>query len=183
MAEAVHAIWSTVSQQQTTTTAMSSVADHVVINEFEQNPPGDERTSGGEFIELYNPTASAVDISGWIIYTTHGDIESYVIPAGTVLPSHGFWQVTFAGQFIDNEQDSLVLLNALGQQVDATSNKTDEQNDSKSWQRYPDGSDNWVFAPSTRSIINVPEYPSPPLLALAVMTSVFLILRRFRGVV
>ena len=185
VAEAIHTIWSSAatttstqqqttmsttttqeqattstSQQVTTTTTMSTsflIANHVVINEFEQNPPGDDR--GSEFVELFNPTQQTVDIGGWIIYTTHGDIESYITPASTVLAPGGFWQLTFPSQFIDNEQDSLVLLNALGQQVDVTPSLADENNDGRSWQRFPDGSDNWVFAPSTHAAINIPELP------------------------
>jgi len=144
VAEVVHATWSSVSQVQTTTATTSAIADHVVINEFEQNPAGEDRDN--EWVELYNPTSSAVDIGGWIIYTTHGDIESYVVPTGTPpLVPGGFWQVTFPSQFIDNERDSLVLLNALGQQVDVTPSLADENNDGRSWQRFPDDSDNWVL--------------------------------------
>lgn len=36
--------------------------DHVLINEFEQDPPGSD--VGMEWVELYNPTDSPVDISG-----------------------------------------------------------------------------------------------------------------------
>jgi len=171
VAEAVHVVWSAVTS--------SSIADHVVINEFEQNPPGEDRNN--EWVELFNPTPSAVDIGNRIIFTTHGDVESYVIPAGTVIMPGGFWPVALPGLFIDNEQDSLILLNALGQTVDQTPNKTDNDDDARSWQRYPDGSDNWTFAPSTRSAINVPEYPSPALLTLATVTIALLILRRSQG--
>jgi len=171
VAEAVHATWSAVAMT-------SSTVDHVVINEFEQNPPGEDRDH--EWLELFNPTLSAVDIGNWIIFTTHGDIESYVIPAGTVILPGGFWLVPLPGLFIDNEQDSLVLLNALGQQVDATPSKADEQNDANSWQRYPDGSDTWVFAPSTANIVNVPEFISPLLVALVLVASVLVIMRRCR---
>ena len=38
--------------------------NHVVINEFSYDDSGlDDR----EFVELYNPTASSVDISGWLL--------------------------------------------------------------------------------------------------------------------
>jgi len=182
VAEAVHVVWSgtlattttagTTSEQVTTqlTTSTStslSIADHVVINEFEQNPPGDD--VGTEFVELFNPTSQPVDIGNWIIHTTHGDIESYIIPTGTVVSAGGFWGTALPGQFIDNEQDSLVLLNALGQTVDQTPNLSDQDNDANSWQRYPDGSDNWVFAPTTRSAINVPEHASPAILILVMI--------------
>jgi hypothetical protein len=191
VAEAVHTVWSSVNMQQTSTATQqvttatsqaswspttSSALDHVVINEFEQNPAGDDR--GSEFVELFNPTSQTVDIAGWIIYTTHGDIESYTIPAGTLLAPGGFWQVTFPSQFLDNEQDSLVLLNGLGQHVDETPSLADTKDDLNSWQRYPDGSENWVFAPSTRSAINVPEHASASILIVVVILAAMLLTPR-----
>ena len=160
----------------------SLIMDHVVINEFEQDPPGDDR-SGGEFVELFNPISESVHIGNWIIYTTHGDISSYEIPGGTLIASGGFWQVTFTNQFIDNKEDSLVLLNALGQHIDETPNLADTGDDLRSWQRYPDGSDNWIYAlPSTRGVTNIPEYPSAPILAVAIIAATLLMLRRKRNV-
>ena len=150
-----------------------TVANHVVINEFEQNPPGGAR----QFVELFNPTSQSVDMSNWIIYTTHEDIESYIIPAGAVLPARGFWQVTFPGHFMDNE-DSLVLLNPQGEKVDETPTLSDTVGDSRSWQRYPDGSTDWVFAPSTLGAINVPEYPFPAILLALLIILTLLILHR-----
>ena len=199
VAEAVHIVWSSAAttastQQQTTTTTQQQVttstsqqlttttttsfliANHVVINEFEQNPLGDDR--GSEFVELFNPTQQTVDIGGWIVYTSHGDIESYTIPAGTLLAPGGFWQVTFPGLFIDNEQDSLVLLNGLGQHVDETPSLADTKDDLDSWQRYADGSENWVFAPSTRSAINVPELAFPSILIVAMILALTLLTTR-----
>jgi len=199
VAEGVHAVWSTVTivttqsqvttttEQQTTSTTASlttsspPIGDHVLINELEENPPGED--SGNEWIELFNPTSSAVDIGNWIIHTTHpaDNFEIYTIPPGTVVAAGGFWYVVLPGRFIDNEEDSLVLLNASGQTVDQTPSKVDNDNDMRSWQRFPDGSDNWVYAPSTQDAINVPEYPSPALLALAMLTIGLLILRRSRA--
>ena len=160
--------------------AGAQIATHVVINEFDQNPLGDDR--GSEFVELFNPTSQPVNIGGWIIYTTHGDIESYEVPAGTLVAAGGFWQVTFPDQFIDNEDDSLVLLNALGQPVDETPRLSDGFNDDRSWQRFPDGKDtdspaDWVLAsPSTKLAVNVPEFPMGTLVLVVSMIAVFLLL-------
>jgi hypothetical protein len=158
------------------------ILDHVVINEFEQDPPGDDRR-GGEFVELFNPTSQSVDIGKWIIYTTHGDISSHEIPAGALIAAGAFWQVTFTDQFIDNSEDSLVLLNALGQPIDQTPSLGDTNDDLSSWQRYPDGSENWVYAlPSTEGAVNVPEYGSPAILAIVLVFTTLLILRSKRNV-
>ncbi|MBI4738527.1 lamin tail domain-containing protein [Candidatus Woesearchaeota archaeon] len=42
-------------------------ADHVIINQVLYDPIGSE--TGGEAVELYNPTSSFVNISGWVIKT------------------------------------------------------------------------------------------------------------------
>ena len=39
-----------------------AIADHVVINEIDINPPGDDSKSIAEWVELYNPTSSPIDI-------------------------------------------------------------------------------------------------------------------------
>ncbi|MFB5598417.1 MAG: hypothetical protein ACE5RJ_05335, partial [Nitrosopumilaceae archaeon] len=41
--------------------AYAQTADHVVINEVDINPPGDDSASISEWIELYNPTDSSID--------------------------------------------------------------------------------------------------------------------------
>jgi uncharacterized repeat protein (TIGR01451 family) len=61
-------------------------SDHIVIKEAGSG------TEGGEWIELYNPTAAAVDVGGWRLGdAVHpNDYERlYAFPAGTVIPSGG----------------------------------------------------------------------------------------------
>jgi len=178
VADTVHATWSsitttTTTQQPTTesTTTSTSTAgiSHVVISEIEQNPPGED--ANHEWLVLYNPTEATVDISGWRIQTTHGRSRTYAIPAGTVLPPGGTWNITFPGQFIDNEEESLVLLNAQSQVVDSTPTLSDTKDDSNRWQRSPDGSDNWIFTP---------EFPWP-VITIAALTLATVVLRRKRG--
>jgi len=55
-----------------------------VINEIHFEPP--DKTLPEEFIELYNPADTAVDLSGW--YFSRG--MSYVFPEGVVLPAKGY---------------------------------------------------------------------------------------------
>ena len=66
-------------------------SDHVLISEvmFKQAGSGDEL---GEWVELYNPTAEAVDVSGWRLgdAVNKGDYERlYEFPSGTVIPPGG----------------------------------------------------------------------------------------------
>ena len=42
--------------------AYAQTSDNVVINEIDINPPGDDSTSISEWVELYNPTDSEIDL-------------------------------------------------------------------------------------------------------------------------
>ena len=50
--------------------AYAQTSENVVINEVDINPPGDDSTSISEWVELYNPTDSEIDIGGWKIAST-----------------------------------------------------------------------------------------------------------------
>jgi phosphatidylserine/phosphatidylglycerophosphate/cardiolipin synthase-like enzyme len=62
-------------------------SDHVVISELVFKVSGADEA--GEWIELYNPTAEAIDVSGWRLGDAvhQEDYERcYAFPAGTILP-------------------------------------------------------------------------------------------------
>ena len=59
--------------------------DHIIISEVFYDTPG--RDSVEEWIELYNPTASSVDLSGW---TLSDNSRTYTIASGTIIPAGGF---------------------------------------------------------------------------------------------
>ena len=68
------------------TAAADPSGTNVVINEIYCDPPG--TYDGAEFIELYNPTAGAIDISGWVLVGTEynstcGGEDRWQFPAGT----------------------------------------------------------------------------------------------------
>jgi hypothetical protein len=58
----------------------------VVINEITPDP-GNYDGQGGEWAELYNTSASAVDVSCYVL--TNGE-EIVVLPAGTYIPANGY---------------------------------------------------------------------------------------------
>jgi len=155
---------------------VQSVADHVVINEFELNPPGDDRDQ--EWVEFYNPTALIVDLGGWRLQTTAGKIESVMIPSGASINPDGYYIVTGPGQWLDNENESIILFDKDGREVDRTPVKSDTDDNGYSWQRYPDGAESWVYAPSTRAVINIPEFPSPLFIGAIVLVFTIFVLRR-----
>ena len=63
----------------------SKTADHVVINEVDINPPGDDSKLISEWVELYNPTDQTVDLGGWLVGATSGTKTTYKIAEGTKL--------------------------------------------------------------------------------------------------
>ena len=68
--------------------------DNILISEVLYDPL--ETETGGEAIELYNPTDFPVDISGYAIATESSATDA-VIPTGTVLGAHSFYLVADAG--------------------------------------------------------------------------------------
>ena len=105
----------------------------VVINEIHYHP--DNNTEAVEFIELYNPSAEPIDISGWYFSGI-----TYIFPTDTIIDANGYVLVceninaflTKYGIFISisrseslgpfegklsNEGDRIVLYNAEGHQL------------------------------------------------------------------
>src|SRR5439155_21089984 len=69
-------------------------ANHVVISEFATRGPA---SATDEFVELYNPTGSAVDISGWKLQykSASGTLwnDRAILPANSSIPAHGFYLI------------------------------------------------------------------------------------------
>lgn len=57
----------------------------VVINEIQSNDAG----GGPDWVELANPTATELDISG-LVLKDNKDKDAYTIPQGTTIPANGF---------------------------------------------------------------------------------------------
>jgi len=68
-------------------------ADHVLFSELNVNPMGTEK--GLEFIELYNPTNSNINLAGWKIIGSGGgaDFVTQTIPSGIIKP-YGYFLIT-----------------------------------------------------------------------------------------
>jgi len=62
------------------------VLGSVVINELLANSQG----SGPDWIELYNTTATAIDIGGWFLSDDANDLTKYQIAAGTSIAPGGY---------------------------------------------------------------------------------------------
>lgn len=131
----------------------------VVMNEVELNPPEDDRLSTTmEWVELYNPTSVAVDIGGWTVSTTHGETVTVTISSGRSLQPNGYLIVERAN-WLDNDDELLILRGSHGEEVDRTPTISDGENDGRSWSRFPNGRDSdsfldWRFQSSTKGYSN-----------------------------
>jgi hypothetical protein len=131
-----------------------TITDHVVINEVDTNPPGDDSDSISEWVELYNPTDNDVDLTGWSIASTTILKKTLTIPDGTIISSGDF--LTFVNQkvWFTDTAELIELKNRDGILVDKTREVFDLENDFKSWQRSYDGFSDWKFTSSTAGSSN-----------------------------
>jgi hypothetical protein len=99
-----------------TSTSPASTSD-VVISEFRTRGPGG---ASDEFIEIYNPTSTAVDISGWKINASNnaGAADTRAtIPASTLLRSGQYYLVAnngYTGTVIANLKYGTAITNDGG---------------------------------------------------------------------
>jgi hypothetical protein len=146
----------------------SSEQSNIVINEFESNPPKDDYQAGKEWVELYNPTTSSVDISNWKIMPTKNKTIVVVLPEGAIIRANGYYIANYSSQWLDNVNELIILQNSAGNEIDRTPSKNDTENDERSWSRYPNGIDtgtenDWKFQQSTKADTNGGEpSPTPP---------------------
>jgi hypothetical protein len=135
--------------------ANSATLTHIVINEVEANPPG--RDDYKEWIELYNPTPNKINIGGWTLTTKYK--RSYTIPQDTFIEPDGYYVISLPGLFLVNTNEQITLKDASGAEIDKTPLLTDNSDDAKTWQRYPNGVDtdtniDWQFKTATKSSSN-----------------------------
>lgn len=117
--------------------------DHLLISEvYYDVGTGKGAEPANEWIELYNGTGAAVDISNWSIGDTSGDFD--LIPAGTTIPNNSFLLITDAsttpsfwsgqsmialektlGNAFGNTSDAVYLRNTASTTIDAMSYGTD----------------------------------------------------------
>jgi len=125
----------------------------VVITEIEMNPTGSD--SGAEWIEIHNHTGSAITLAGWAVsYTGYGGGWD-PIPLVTIPPG-GYYQHVYPKQYLENSRGGVVQLRDASCVVvdEIPAGLTDQDNDSRTWQRFPDGSDmdtddDWLFFSGT----------------------------------
>lgn len=106
----------------------------IVINEIMPNP----NSPNPEWVELYNPTGVAIDISGmWIDDLVGGGGSPKQIPASTTIAAGGYWTMDTSNYF-NNGGDDVVLLLPDGTTV-VDSYTYGSTSKDVSWYRTPDG--------------------------------------------
>ena len=142
-----------------TSSYAQELSDHVVINEVDTNPPGDDSKAISEWVELYNPTDETVDIGGWKVASTTILKKTLTIPAGTQIKAGQFLVYSYASLWFTDVSEKVRLQDNFGNVIDETPVITDQKNDFSSWQRNFDGvdsdaSNDWVFRKSSVSSSN-----------------------------
>jgi len=59
----------------------------IVINEVLSHQDTD---NPGDWIELHNTSGSSINIGGWFLSDSRGDLKKYTLPAGTTIPANGY---------------------------------------------------------------------------------------------
>lgn len=115
----------------------NKIVNPVVINEVQSNDP----SGGPDWVELANPTAEELDISG-LVLKDNKDKDPYTIPEGTTIPANGYLVIyqddSGANGFAFGlgKGDSVRLFEN-GEQIAATT-WPDGSHTSPTWGLYPD---------------------------------------------
>ena len=133
--------------------------DNVVINEVDINPLGDDSVNVNEWVELYNPTDSDIDLGDWEIASTTILQKTMTISSGTTIKSGEFLTYQYQTIWFTDTGESVELRDENGIVIDKTPVISDIQNDFTSWQRIYDGYDldsydDWKFLKSTPGLSN-----------------------------
>jgi len=162
---------------------------YVFINEVELNPSGDD--DGAEWVELYNSGPEIMNLTGWELQNNGSTLLSD-INADDFYPNEHLL-IPLSGSKLRNLGDFVILVNSLSIPMDTTPDINDTVGSSKSgdlrtWQRIPDGGNEWQFVEGTPGATNgegsggaIPEFPSFIVPMLIVFLSIPLA-GRFAGI-
>jgi len=133
-----------------------------LISEVEMNPAHSDADS--EWVELYNPSNSRVDLDGWQISVTSGCTSGektcwYDLPNDAFIEAWGRYVCTFDGiRLHDTNGWKIALRDPDGTIVSETGAGMEDTIDNyKTWQRIPDGSlldSAWTYSNETPGAAN-----------------------------
>lgn len=125
-------------------------AQSVVLNEFIAHP-----SSGNDWVEIYNPTASAVDLSGWTLVDTTSvmkNLSGNISPGGLIT-----FDVT---NRLNNSGDTIYLKDTTSKTIDSYTYNFDPGLD-QSIGRSPDGGGWTTLMTATKGTPNSPSLVTP----------------------
>lgn len=118
-------------------------SNHLVINEVELSP-----SSGSQWVELYNPYISTISLQDMIIvFNVVGGEDRVPLDDYSSVPSHGFLKIKLTN--LATSGSTITLLEEGGLQVDQVSPQVNDDRSTLSWQRFPDGGEQFSFRPAT----------------------------------
>ncbi|MDQ5876541.1 MAG: lamin tail domain-containing protein, partial [Thermoproteota archaeon] len=138
-------------------TSSVTTGDTTLVNEVELNPRGDDMEE--EWIELYNPSAVDINISNFEINPLFQS-PTIELPPDAVIEAGETYVIELEGSPLSNTGESLVLANATGDIQDRIPSLVDRSDDDRTWQRVPDGNNEWQFLEDTQGDLNAPDTSS-----------------------
>lgn len=127
-----------------------AASQELVLNEFLANGDGE-----GDWIEMYNPTDSAVSLEGWYLSDNVAEPNKWALGVDSI-PAKGYKSVNDQGFGLAWDGEELVLsylpTEGQGRIVDAVSFKAQEPHVSRG--RYPDGGMYWTRLTPTQGAAN-----------------------------
>ncbi|MEX0881366.1 MAG: lamin tail domain-containing protein [Candidatus Saccharimonadales bacterium] len=119
----------------------------LVITELLPNPKSPQTDAENEFIEIYNPNKTAVNLAGYILVTGSQDNHKYTIKEGSLGP--GVYKVFYSSTThltLSNSEGRAQILAPSGSQIDATADYT-KAPEGQSW-IYANSKWQWTTAPT-----------------------------------
>jgi endonuclease YncB( thermonuclease family) len=133
-------------------TQSATAGESILINEVELNPRGNN-IEEKEWIELYNPTTVDINISG-VKITPSFQSPMIELPPDAVIEAGKTYVIELDRPVLSNTGESLVLTNGTGDILDRTPSIVDRSDDGHTWQRIPDGNNEWQFVEGTEGNSN-----------------------------
>lgn len=151
-------------------------AVNLVINEVMSAP----LDGGFDFIEIYNPGMTEVDMGGFILQDEKGASEQYVMPEGTKIASNGVLLFTQAkdenpnGSFefgLGGSGDKVVFLDKDGDLIDEV--ELPAMEDGTSYARTSDGASEWAVTTTPTAGKSNGAASTPSLRGVVVINEVY----------
>ena len=150
------------------------------LNGISANDPYNGGNDLEDWIELYNTTGTAVDLSGWHLSDNAANPTKWAFPAGASIPANGYlvvlasgWNGLFGGNYSTNfkltqaAEDDVLLADPGGNVIDAFQ-LTQRTKVDQTRGRVPDGSGAWSLigtaTPGAANGAALPEYVDRPVL-------------------